>query len=233
MRALPVPKKEKIKRISAVERRKNEAELLQLEWAFKYANYPPKTYLRNIKGYSVVESEHVLKALPAAEWYARKEKIGDEITADLIKRHTDIIAEVQEQHIRASNIGLAKAIEMISRLEVKPAVDSSGELIKDKYGHPVFKGFRSIDLLNAMNSIKIAQEIYRKAMGLPNDGEGLAQILEKLGPTTNNTQININAAPQSEKEKALNELSYDEIMTFVEHKRELMAKEGGDESGDS
>lgn len=224
--AIPIPMKDKKfpKHIRIAERKKSEADLLHLEWVFKYPTLSPTAYLGTIKGYSKYEVNDLLARLPPPEWYARKEKIGDEITADLIKRHTHVIAEVQEQHIRASNVGLAKAIEMIAKMSIDPLMDDDGKIKVDpKTGKPLYKGFRSIDLLNCLSSIKIAQEIYRKAMGLPNDGEGLAQILDKLVPVQNSTQINISV--ESEKDKKMNELSYDDLMLLIEHKREALKKE--------
>jgi hypothetical protein len=221
----PLPlARNKAKRISPRERLKGEVEVTALEWALKYSTMTVTAFLRDIKGYSEYRRGAMLAALPVEEWHKVKEGINDAVTSDLVKRHVDVMAEVQEQHVRASNIGLLKAIEMISKMQLEPMRDKSGKMMMDPTTKkPVYRGFRSIDLLNCMNSISKAQEIYRRAMGLPNDGEGLAQILEKLGGNvTNNTQININSDPSTEKEKALAALSYDEIMTFVEHKREKM-----------
>ncbi len=213
--ALPTPKH--AKKMSTRERTKGEAELLQLEWAMKYSNQSVTGYLRDIKGYSHEQAVSILAVSPKSEWQAKKNSIRDHVTSDLIKRHVDLMAEVQETHIRASNLGMAKAVEMMSKMQLSAARDKSGKLLIDeRTGKPLYRGFRSIDLLNSLQSIKIAQEIYRRAMGLPNDGDGLAQVLEKL-QVTNNTQINIGV--ESKEAQQLSKLSYDEIMTFVNHKR--------------
>jgi len=113
----------------------------------------------------------------------------------------------------------------LSRLSIDPAKDKDGKIIKDGDGKIVWKGFRSIDLLNVMSAIEKAQQIYRRSMGFPNDEGGMAQILEKVALIQNNTQIIVHegdrpVVEKSEKEKAIDELSYDDIMEFVEFRRE-------------
>jgi len=220
------------KDISTREFWEGQVDLLQIEWAIQYPDISVKDFLVKIKGFSVRHYDTITKRWPAEQWNKRREHFQDKVTEKLVSRHVDLIAKVQEQHTRASNIGLAKAIEMLSKFQIEPMRDKKGKIIYDEFtGKPIYKGFRSIDLLNCMNAIEKAQLIYRRAMGLPNDGEGLAQILERIQerPTTQNIQIINNVSNEAPKDavvsKVKENLSYDEIMMFVSHKRERMVEQ--------
>ena len=204
----------------------HDTSLLKIEWAIKFPLLTPRIFLIEKKGYSSSQADTIIGTSGGAiEWQSERGKILDKMTETTVMRHIDQMAEVQETHVKASKVGLAKAIEMLSRLSVDPAKDKDGKIIKDGDGKIVWKGFRSIDLLNVMSAIEKAQQIYRRSMGLPNDEGGMAQILEKVALIQNNTQIIVHegdrpVVEKSEKEKAIDELSYDDIMEFVEFRRE-------------
>ncbi len=87
-----------------------------------------------------------------------------------------------------------------------------------------------------MSSIEKAQQIYRRAMGLPNDEGGLQQILNKLEriretPTTLNLTQNIqqNTAVQVQAPANPTDLSYDDIMLLIEAERSRKAKQVSEE----
>jgi hypothetical protein len=198
-------------------------EILVTEWAFFYPNHTPYGYLTQCKSYSHSQSVHILGYLPASQWAPKRTKALDKLTEGLVKRHVDKLAEVQEQHISASKLGLAQAVKMLANGSTEPLRDRDGKVLLDSRGQPRFRAFRSIDLVNCMTAIEKAQMIYRRAMGLPNDGGGLKQILDKveeMNQTVNNvTNIQVNttqATPDS--------LSYDDIMLLIELKREQKAK---------
>jgi hypothetical protein len=222
--------------IGGVDKIRHDSALLKLEWAIKYSDMSPASYLREIKGYSQNQIKHILELDGGrVDWTVEKNAVRDKLTESVVKRHIDLIAEVQEQHISASKLGLAKAIEMLAKLSIEPAKDKDGKIIVDAKGKIVHRGFRSIDLVNCMAAIEKAQMIYRKAMGLPNDEGGLQQILDKVTQVNiqnNITNIHGAAAPESEKVKELEkQLSVEDIMDLVKLKREMRKKEeaaGGD-----
>lgn len=204
----------------------HDTNILKLEWAIKYPLMDVTNFLVKIKGYSVSQADRLIGEVGGiSEWQAERGRVLDKLTESVVKRHIDQIAEVQETHVKASKVGLAKAIEMLSKLSIEPAKDKEGHLIKDDKGKIVWRGFRSIDLLNIMGSIEKAQAIYRKAMGLPNDEGGLAQLMEKVSQL--NVQNNYygtgtpDATPKSELDKKVEEtLSYDDLVEFIEYRRE-------------
>jgi len=211
------------------ERWRHDVELLQFEWAVKYPLYSIMSFLEEIKGYSTVQAHGILKMHPAPEWKKAHAEILDKLTESTVKRHIDLIAEVQETHIKASKLGLAKAIEMLTRMSLSPIKDKKGKILLGEDGKPVYRGARSIDLLNCMGAIEKAQQIYRRAMGLPNEEAGLAQILDKINEvrdqsaTTfvqNNVQVNV-APPVDELGQKLAELKYSDVMELIERRREL------------
>jgi len=209
----------------------NDIELVMVEWAINFPDTSVSAFLKEIKKYSEKKVVVILERFPKELWENRREQFQDKVTERLVQRHTDMLAMVQEQHVRSSNLGLAKAIEMLSKFQIEPMRNKDGKVVMDAFTRkPIYRGFRSIDLLNCMSAIEKAQIIYRRAMGLPNDGEGLAQILDRINanPTTQNVQINNYGSKPVEvdpvREKVQN-MSYDEIMLFIEHKREKVQKE--------
>jgi hypothetical protein len=218
--------------LGGVDKIAHDAQILRLEWAIKYPTMSPREFLQDVKGYSFSQIRLILeKTGTAEEWNREKNAVLDRMTESVVKRHIDIIAEVQETHIKASKVGLAKAIEFLSKLSVEPAKDSDGRMIMDGNGRPVWKGYRSIDLMNIMSSIEKAQVIYRRAMGLGNDEGGMAQILEKIGQlnvqqNVQENHLHIHEAPQSELgQKIEKEMSYDDLLEFIEFRREQKKKQ--------
>jgi len=210
------------------ERFRHDVELLQFEHAVKYPLYSIMSFLCEIKGYSTAQANMILRAHPAIEWKKVRGEVLDKLTESTVKRHIDLIAEVQETHIKASKLGLAKSIEMLSRMQLTPLKDKAGRILMGDDGKPVYRGFRSIDLLNCMGAIEKAQQIYRRAMGLPNEEAGLSQVLDKInqmkeaaGTTlVQNIQVNVEA-PVDELGQRLAELKYEDVMELIERRREL------------
>ena len=213
--------------MGGVDKLAHDINLLKIEWAIKFPLLTPRLFLLEKKGYSIKQADTILGTSGGAgEWRVERVKILDKMTETTVMRHIDVMAEVQETHIKASKVGLAKAVEMLAKFSIEPAKDKKGKMIMDGNGKPVFRGFRSIDLLNVMSAIEKSQAIYRKAMGLPNDEGGMAQLLERVQV---NTQINIHPTEEvpkekTDKEKAVDELSYDDIMEFIEFRREQKAR---------
>lgn len=200
---------------------KHDGHILMMEWAIKYSDMIPRRFLTDRRGYSERQADQILAITGStSEWANARERVLDSMSESVIKRHIDKLVEINDQHVSASKLTMAKAIEMLTKLPVDVEVDP-------KTGKAKKRTMRSIDLVNCANAIEKAQTIYRRAMGLPNEESGLAQILEKvasLNVQQNNVQINNTVVQQppekSEQQKKIEALSYDDIMEFVEFRRE-------------
>jgi hypothetical protein len=200
--------------------------LLKVEWATKYASTSIRDYLINVRGLSHKQYNQIMAHAPKPEWDAERERLLDGITSDLVKRQVDLIAENQERHISGANVALARAIEMLSK--------GSIEIVKTSKTGKVFRTtipLRSSDIMNLATAIEKVQQIYRRAMGLPNDESGLAQLIEKVNQMKsenqvihNNLQINVQSSQHTQAvEKLASQLSYDQILEFINYRREKKA----------
>lgn len=210
-----------LKGVGGVEKIAHDATVLMLEWSIKYADLSPYEYLMQRRHYSKAQTDKIISLTGGIRvWETEKIKVLDKMSESVIKRHIDKMVEVNDQHIAASKLTLAKAIEMLSKLPVD--TEAAGE----EKGKTKKKALRSIDLTNIANAIQTAQKIYRTAMGIPNEESGMAQILEKVAQiqTTNiqnNIQVNVQTEkPKSQAQKSLEELGYDDVMEFIEYRRE-------------
>lgn len=211
------------------------AGLLKNEWSMKYSSMDVRRYLEDIKGYTVAQATRIIHEIPKDEWHSTREDLLDTITTDLIKRQIDLIAEVQASHINSANTLLTRVTDILSknvmkmRKKEKDPADATKSIWVD-----VDAPLRSVDILNLATSLEKAQQIYRRAMGLPNDEGGLAQIIEKLNimqeTSKRNTQINIqnNLHIHPQKKNKVDELAeslqYEDIMEFVKYNRERARK---------
>lgn len=210
------------------ERHQWEAEMLRIEWAIKYPQMAPYKFLMEIKGFNLHQAEHiVIEKLGGLDtWASERARIQDKITESVAKRHIDLIAEVQEQHVQASKLSLAKAVEMLAKGTTTRLKRKNKDTGESEYGDPISLPLRSVDLLNCVTAVEKSQQIYRRALGLPNEEGGLAQILEKvqqLNLTQNNTtenHLHVHSGP-TETAKTMSTLSYEEIRSFIEYRREL------------
>jgi hypothetical protein len=216
--------------LSRIER---EGEILQIDWAIRFPSLTPLEYLTAEKGYSVSQATTVLHESGGADdWEVKRAEIQNRITETVVKRHVDQIAEFNDMYIKGAKVGLAKALEMLTKLSIDQVRDADGNVMIDpKTKRPVYKGFRSIDLLNIMNSLKLSQDIHRRSMGI-NDGEGgMAQVLEQVTQMnemkaremniTNNT-INLMMTPgraeaEQKIETFVKTMSYEDIRAFVDY----------------
>jgi hypothetical protein len=217
--------------IGGSDKLKHDGHILMMEWAIKYADMLPRHFLMERRGYSESQAETIIAVTGStSEWANARDRILDSMSESVIKRHIDKIVEVNDQHISASKLTMAKAIEMLTKLPVDNELDP-------KTGKPKKRTMRSIDLVNCANAIEKAQTIYRRAMGLPNEESGIAQILEKVANMNvqNNVQINntVIQPEKSEHQKRIEALSYEDIMEFVEYRREQkkLAQPNGENTG--
>lgn len=213
----------------------HDTEILIMEWAFFYPNHSPTAYLTDVKGYAETQKNHIFRVVAPGDWPARRQMAQDKLTGELIKRHVDTMAKVQDEHISASKLGLARAVQMLASGNTE-LIKKDGKVVLDAAGNPKFKQFRSVDLLNCMTAIEKAQNIYRRAMGLPNDEGGLQQILNKLERMREAPQVNFNLTQNTQINQSQTnvqvvpptqptDLGYDDIMLLIEAKREQKAKQ--------
>lgn len=210
----------------------HDTEILIMEWAFFYPNHSPTAYLTDVKGYANTQMMNIFKIVAPGDWPARRTMAQDKLTGELIKRHVDTMAKVQDEHISASKLGLARAVQMLASGNTE-LIKKDGKVVLDAAGNPKFKQFRSIDLLNCMSSIEKAQNIYRRAMGLPNEEGGLQQILNKLERMREAPSVNFNLTQVNQSQTNVQvqapqnptDLGYEDIMLLIEAKREQKAKQ--------
>jgi hypothetical protein len=244
----PNKQAEQIAEVGGIDRIEREGMVLQLDWAIRFPLLKPIEYLVAERGYSVAQANSILHETGGEDdWVLRRTEIQNKVTETVVKRHVDQIAEFNDTFLKASKVGLAKALEMMTKFSIEAVKDSDGKLILDpKTKKPVYRGFRSIDLLNTLSAIKIAQEIYRKGLGI-NDGDaGMAQLLEKVDEMNQqqriqiNQQVNLTVNPakheaEQKLESFVRQMSYDDIRAFVEYHKhkdeavEVEFKEGNSE----
>ena len=225
----PMAQVDSLMAIGGLDRIEREGHVLQMDWAIRFPLLKPQEYLVAERGYSIKQANAILHETGGEDdWVLRRVEIQNKVTETVVKRHVDQIAEFNETFIKASKVGLAKSLEMMTKLSLDAVKDEDGKLILDpKTKKPVYRGFRSIDLLNTLSSVKIAQEIWRKAMGIK-DEEGMAQILEKIDQMNQqqriqvNQQINLTVNPAKKEaeqklESFVREMSYEDIRAFVDY----------------
>ena len=204
-------------KVVSTESKLTEMEMLITEWTIKYPpSLAPNKFLRDVKRFSVSKAQAYLKAAPAHLWHERRRGYQDMILKDQVKSQLDWVAEMNDLHLRASKLGLAKAIEMLTKMEIKQYIDKNGDV--------KFSRFKSTDLKNCLESISIAQKIQRTALGLPSD-EGAIHIWQQLNIQQNNlppgSQLSLPAGSQHVSPEGIgNALSYDEIKLLIEAQRE-------------
>jgi len=225
-----------IKDLGGVSRIEREAEILQLDWAIRFPLMKPYEYLTIEKNYSVNQANAVLhESGGTSDWEMRRVEIQNKVTETVVKRHVDQIADFNDTFIKGAKVGMAKSLEMLSKFSIEAVRDEDGKLMIDpKTKKPIYRGFRSIDLLNTLNALKIAQEIWRKGLGINNDEGGMAQVLEQVSQltelqkreiTVNQTNINLTVNPvrqeaQQKLEQFVGKLSYDDIRTFIDYHKD-------------
>jgi hypothetical protein len=211
-----------LKGFGGEEKIKHDSHILMMEWAWKFPDLKPIEFLMERRSYSEVQAKRIINISGGSTmWETEKTKVLDKISETVIKRHIDKMVEVNDQHIAASKLGMAKALEMLTKLNITAELDKDGKINK--------RTMRSIDLVNIMNAIEKAQVIYRRAMGIPNEESGIAQILEKVAQVTvqNNVQVNntvIQAAPKSDLQTKMEALDYDDVVELIEMRREMKKK---------
>jgi len=204
------------------EARENErTKMLQYEWALFYPDNSPKHFLMAVKNFTETQYVQIMKKSPMAKWNEQKDRIRERLALQVAEKHVEKIAQMNDEHIKAGRLGLAKGIKLLAEGVRGFNKKNPSKILK--------RDLKPQEFQHVMSGLKLCQQIYRTAMGLPSDGDGMRQLLVELAEkqgVQNNVQINVNA--EDEKSglghlKALLEsLSHEEIKLFVERKRALM-----------
>lgn len=195
---------------------KEKIELLILEWCIKYPSISPKKYIMDVKHLSRSFYVRAMDIIPAAEWRVRLQDYKTSLAETVTKEHFNNIAKVNDTHIQASKLSIAKIIEKLAKgVRVYQKKDGSLLEIGQRECYPK-------EINDLTNALKTAQSVYRTAVGLPNE-EGSIQILEKLQAEKMQVNINVNGeGKESETDltKTLKSMSYDDLMTIIEMKKD-------------
>ncbi len=218
--------------IGGVEKERHDANILRLEWSIKYPLLTPLEFLLEEKGYTIYQAQRILEISDSIEgWLDERDKIVNGVTEKLVDRNIEKIVESKEMFISAAKIGVAKCIEMMTRLQIDPVKDEDGKLMIDpKTKRPVYRGFRAIDMANLSAALKNFESMMSNAMGMRND-LGLDQIRGLLSEHRQNVQINIQnnsttvmttEEPKKTKvEEFVESLSYDDMQEIIREKRRM------------
>lgn len=221
--------------IGGVERERHDANILRLEWAIKFPMLSPQEFLLHEKDYSPKQAHRIFEVSGGeAEWRDERDKLLNGVTETLIKRNIDKIVEMKETHIKLSQLGMAKIAEMMSKMQIEPVLNEEGKLMIDpRTKRPVYRGFRSIDLLNCASALSKFQDIQDKAMGVAPD-LGMAQIADAI-KSHSAVQINvqnnltIEEAPKSKMEQIVEKLEYEDIAELIKERRAMKRLSSGEE----
>ena len=188
--------------------------MLITEWCINFPpSYSPNKFLIETKNFDPSKASAYMKAAPKDHWFERRREYQNMITKDLIKNHIDFVAEMNDLHLKASKLGLGKALEMLTKLDVKVEAD--------KHGNPVFKRFKPSELKSCLESVALAQKIARTALGLPSD-EGSVHVWQTMNVNAGDgTQIvQNNNGDNVTVEQLEKDMSYDDIKLLIEAKKE-------------
>lgn len=161
----------RLSRLTPKSRMEVEIEAHVYEWAVCYPDLEPREFLATIKRYDPEMIKTIIRICPVTSWLEKREQVLNLTTSSMVKRHIDYIAEMNDVHMKAGKLIIAKAVEMMSRLKVEEHVDAEGRRS--------FRGFRPSDLNRLSQAIAVAQSIQRKALGLPND-EGSVTVWNQV-----------------------------------------------------
>lgn len=213
--------------------RRLDVEALQIEKGVLYPAMSVRDYLLNVKGYTSKQYSKFMEWAPVAVWDERRTKLQNAVTAELLKRHVDVAAQTQDLFLNVTRLGITRILEMLTKwsVEIYPEyVEVPDPATPGKTKRVRKTSLRSIDVVNCMSAMKHAQDIYRKAMGLHDEADSIAGVIEQMRSLTGeanvtfNQQINVftgtsKLAPEARKN--IQELPYDDILPLIEAKREL------------
>jgi hypothetical protein len=187
------------------ERRVQELEILMADWALTQPyDVGPFTFMTKVKRFSVSYANSMLALAPKPIWVEKRREFQDAYMGRIVKSQVDLVTEINDQHMKAAKLSLAKALEMLTKMKIEHYTDKTGKV--------KFRKFTSVDLMRCTQTINIAQKIMRTALGLPSD-EGAIHIWNQMnvspvdGTTTDDHEVEIR--------KAENIFSYDDIKGLI------------------
>jgi hypothetical protein len=187
-------------------------QLLMTEWALTGGRQQVFTWLQEVKGFNITQAKHIVARRPLPQWARILEYVQNNYSNNLVRRHMENAARANDQHMMAAQLGMAKAMEFLSKMNVETKVD--------KKGQPYFAHFKTADLKACMDSIATAQKITRVALGLPSD-EGSVHIWTKIQQTINTTAPVAEDLPPDGEDLKVQVMrlqktySYDDIKTMI------------------
>lgn len=196
----------------ALERDRLNDQLLMTEWALTGGRLQVFTWLQEVKGFTIEQSKVIINRRALPQWHRIQEYVQNNFSNNMVRRHMEQAAQLNDQHMMAAKLGMAKAMEFLSKMSIVEKVD--------KHGRPYFANFRTTDLKNCLESIQIAQKITRTALGLPTD-EGSVHIWQKIQQTINLTTPTVEDLPPEGEDMKVQVMrlqktySYDDIKTMI------------------
>lgn len=201
--------------------KQQEVELLVFEWAMRQDDHSPRSFMLDVKKMTMSQYEQTTKALTSAQWYVRRKEIQDKITHATLQSHIGFVADMNDTHIKAAKLGLAKAIDMMTRMKIEER--------KDKKGNMYFVGFKPSDLKSCLESIQTAQKVQRMALGLPtsdgsitawqtiqNERRDKTVVKAADGSIVSTTET---VTTEAQVQKLSDALSYDDVRLLIEAER--------------
>ena len=136
-------------------------EILIVDWSVNFGAKSVRAYLIEIKGFSQRQYEHAIAQCSVAQWEARRREIINKMTEELLDDHTASIKELNESHILAAKLGLAKAMSFLISVTT------------------------ASDLKMLVDAVTVCQRVARVALGLPMTEEGIENMRNaELGANT-------------------------------------------------
>lgn len=195
-----------------LERDRLNDQLMMTEWALTGGKQQVYAWLQDTKGFSLAQAKRIVQRRPIPMWHNILEYVQNHYSNSLVKRHMEQAALLNDQHMMAAKLGMAKAMEFLSKMSIEQKVD--------KAGRPYFAHFRTADLKNCLDSIQVAQKITRTALGLPTD-EGSVHIWQKIQQTINMSPPKLEDLPPEGEDLKVQVLrlqrtySYDDIKEMI------------------
>jgi len=195
-----------------------ERRLWLLEWSLAGGKVDPLTWLKLEKKMDNKSAEEFLRNTPYHLWARMLDHVQELSVTTMVTRHVDQVATLNDQHLMAAKLAMAKALEFLSKMNIESKIGKNGQ--------PYFAHFRTTDLKNCIESIRIAQQISRTALGLPSD-EGSIHVWQKIQQSVNINPPSLEDVPDAQliiKDQALllqKSYTYDDIKNLITAVKEI------------
>lgn len=213
-------KKSKIIDTLALQKNQLERRLWLMEWSMQGGKIDPLTWLKTEKQLTHADAVAWMNHTPPPLWMRMMDHIQESAVKTMVTRHVDSVATLNDQHLMAAKLAMAKALEFMSKMTIETKIGKNGQ--------PYFSSFRTADLKNCVDSIRTAQQISRTALGLPND-EGSIHVWQKIQNSVNINPPTLDDIPDTKaevKEQALllqKSYTYDDIKSLITAVKQMKA----------